>query len=344
MTDRPLVSIITPSYNQAPFLEQTIQSVLSQGYSPLEYIVVDGASSDGSLEIIRRYAERLAWWASEPDSGQAEAINKGLRRAQGEVVAWLNSDDLYLPGAIASAVHALQAEPGLGMVFGDAITIDAQGGPLNKLVFGEWGLSELIRFRIICQPSVFMRRRFLEQVGLLDNSYHFLLDHHLWVRMARRAPLRYLGALGVQGGFTPLAAARYHPGAKNVVLAAKVGGEIERLLDWMQNQPDLAALIAANRRQVFGGAYRLTARYLLDGGLPAQALRYYWKACLSWPSYALKHAHRMAYAALCLLGLDSPVDSLRDSSTLKGRQQLSAELRASGLANWPGLCLEICPP
>lgn len=340
IADRPLVSIITPSYNQAAYLEHTIQSVLAQDYAPLEYIIVDGASSDGSVEVIRCYADRLAWWASEPDHGQADAINKGLQRARGEVVAWLNSDDLYLPGAVASAVDALQANPGLGMVFGDAITIDAQGRPLNKLAFGAWGLSELMRFRIICQPAVFMRRSVLEDGGWLDTSYHFLLDHHLWLRMACRAPVRYIGAgAGCQEKIFPLAAARYHPGAKNVTMAAQVGREVERLLDWMQEQPELASLVGQNRRQVLGGAYRLTARYLLEGGLPAQALRYYGKACLYWPSYALKHAHRMVYAALCLLKLNRLVDPWRARSTQEQRGHLSAELKTQNMAAWPGLCL-----
>ena len=147
-----LVSIITPSYNQAAFLEKTIQSVLAQTGAQIEYIIIDGGSRDGSVNIIQRYAGRLAYWVSEPDSGQAEAINKGLQRARGEIVAWLNSDDLYLPGAVSSAVAVLEQKPELGMVFGDAITIDAAGRPLNRLVFGNWGFRSSCAFASSASP------------------------------------------------------------------------------------------------------------------------------------------------------------------------------------------------
>ncbi len=296
----PLVSIITPSYNQAAFLEQTMRSVLAQDYAPIEYIVVDGASSDGSPEIIQRYADKLEWWVSEPDSGQAEAINKGLNRAQGEIVAWLNSDDLYLPGIVSGAVAALQADPRLGMVFGDAITIDVEGQPLNRLSFGDYSLKELMGFRIICQPAVFMRRAVLEQArqgpnkDALDTSYHFMLDHHLWLRMAKIAPIRHVSALW--------AAARHHPAAKNVAQAAGFADETQRLLRWMQLQPDLAPLVKANQKMVEAGAYRLSARYLLDGGQPGPALQAYGQAFRSDPVYTIKHWRRILYAVLSLVG------------------------------------------
>ena len=115
MPDLPLVSIITPSFNQARFLEATLRSVLEQDYPRIEYLVVDGASSDGSVDIIRRYADQLTWWVSEKDSGQSEAINKGLRRARGEFIGWLNSDDIYLPGAVAAAVQIFQSHPRAGL-------------------------------------------------------------------------------------------------------------------------------------------------------------------------------------------------------------------------------------
>jgi glycosyltransferase involved in cell wall biosynthesis len=348
--EKPLVSIITPSYNQAAFLEYTIRSVLEQEYAPIEYLIVDGASKDHSVEIIQRFASRLAWWVSEPDSGQAEAINKGLLRARGDIVAWLNSDDLYLPGAITQAVAALQAEPALGMVFADAITINAQGQPLNRLSFGDWSLEELMAFRIICQPALFMRRSLLEKAGFLDPTYHFMLDHHLWIRIARLAPIRYaVNRLTQAPSETehPLwAAARQHAHAKNVAQATDFGRETLRLLQWIQSQPDLASQYMRTRRHVLAGAYRLNARYLLDGGMAWAALQSYSKAMLNWPGYTLKHWHRMAYAVLCLLKVNSLADRLRAALEIRQRCRLIAELQHSQptqqkLDNWPGLHLTL---
>jgi glycosyltransferase involved in cell wall biosynthesis len=125
MSEFPLVSIITPSYQQAAFLEQTMKSVLEQDYPNIEYLVADGGSVDGSVEIIQRYADRLAWWVSEKDHGQGEAINKGFTRAKGKYIAWVNSDDFYMPGAIRSAVAELEAHPDVGMVFGDVKVVES---------------------------------------------------------------------------------------------------------------------------------------------------------------------------------------------------------------------------
>ena len=324
-----LVSIVTPSYNQAAFLEHTIQSVLAQDYADIEYLVVDGGSTDGSVEIIegyaRRYPDRLVWWVSERDAGQAEAINKGLARARGELAAWLNSDDLLLPGAVCAAATALQANPGLGMVFGDAITIDAQGRPLGRLQFGDLGLADLMRFRIICQPAVFMRRLLVEQAGLLDPSFHFLLDHHMWLRLARIAPVQH-----VSGWW---AAARHHPQAKNTAQAAEFGREAVRLLNWMRANPEYAADLEKDRQRIEAGAHRLNARYLLDGGQPGPALRAYGNALRLSPAFALQHWHRMVYAALSLVGakgLASWYFRLRPDR----RPDLSV---IPGIAAWPGL-------
>ncbi|HNJ13431.1 MAG TPA: glycosyltransferase family 2 protein, partial [Anaerolineales bacterium] len=122
-----LVSIITPSYNQAAYLEQTLLSVLNQDHAPIEYIVVDGASKDASVEIIKKYSDRLAYWVSEKDGGQAEAINKGFARATGEIIAWLNSDDYYLPGAVSAAVKMFEANPEMVLVYGNMLAVDEYG-------------------------------------------------------------------------------------------------------------------------------------------------------------------------------------------------------------------------
>ena len=330
-----LVSIITPSFNQAAFLEQTIRSVLLQEGVEIEYCVVDGASTDGSAEIIQRYAaqnvERLSWWVSEPDRGQADAINKGFRHARGDIIAWLNSDDLYLPGAVQKAVSALQDDPSLGLVYGDAITIDEAGHPLNRLSFGNWSLPDLLAFRIICQPAVFMRRSILEQAGYLDPSYHYMLDHQLWIRMGRLAPIGHIREI--------LGVARQHAGAKNVKQASGFSRETQRCLEWIQTQPDLAAILKNDRRRILAGAYRLEARYYLDGGEPGTALSYYAKSLWYGPRYAWKHWHRMAYAAFSVLGAKKLADRiLLPASAQRKQRTVPAELKNCG--DWPGLNLE----
>lgn len=360
MTTFPLVSIVTPSYNQAQFLEQTISSVLGQDYPNLEYLIADGGSTDGSREIIQRHSDRLAWWVSEPDAGQAEAINKGLRRARGEIVAWLNSDDLYLPGAVSQAVEVLNKNPDLGFVYGEAITIDENGKPLGRFRFEEWGLVDLASFRIICQPAVFMRRSVLERAGYLDSSYHYMLDHHLWIRMARLAPVAFVRA-GAETSERPLrglwAAARHHAGAKNVSQAAGFGREIFGILEWMKTQPDLAELIHRFRGRVLSGAYRLNARYLLDGGLPGRSLVSYWQAVRYRPAFGLRHWHRMIYALLWILGLKPLTDrvtkkffsqkqinlvkTLRETALMPSAEFHSIPPDPYRLVDWPGIQLDL---
>lgn len=189
----PLVSIVTPSYNQAQFLEATIQSVLSQDYPHLEYIIVDGGSTDGSLEIIRNYADRLAWWVSEPDRGQTDAINKGFARARGEIFAWLNSDDTYEPGAVRAAVEFLMTHPEVGMVYGDANFIDEAGRVIGKFNARQTDYRRLRRGYVhIPQQAAFFRASLWREVGPLDPSFYFAMDYDLWVRIAARAPIVYV--------------------------------------------------------------------------------------------------------------------------------------------------------
>lgn len=188
----PLVSIVTPSYNQSEYLEQTLQSVLNQEYPHVEYIVIDGGSTDGSTEIIKRYAHQLAYWVSEPDEGQTDAINKGFANAHGDIFAWLNSDDLYRPGAVADVVAYFRDHPEVGMVYGNADYIDDNGEIIGCFPAAQTDYKRLRRGYVhIPQQAAFFRARLWQMVGPLDPSFYFALDYDLWVRIASLVPIRH---------------------------------------------------------------------------------------------------------------------------------------------------------
>jgi glycosyltransferase involved in cell wall biosynthesis len=191
-----LVSIITPSYNQARFLEATLRSVLDQDYPEIEYIVIDGGSKDGSVEILERYSDRLAYWASEVDRGQTDAINKGFAHAKGDILAWLNSDDILLPGAVREAVAFLTTHPETGMVYGDASFIDEHGNEIGRFPARQTDYRRLCQGYVhIPQQASFWRAELWRRVGPLDPSFYFAMDYDLWVRLARQAPLQYVPRL-----------------------------------------------------------------------------------------------------------------------------------------------------
>ena len=193
MSAGPLVSIVTPSLNQAEYIRAAIESVLAQDYPNIEYIVMDGGSSDATAAVVAEYGSRLSW-VSEPDHGQAHAINKGFQRARGEIVAWLNSDDVLLPGSVSAAVAAYAETPAVGAVYGDGYTMDREGRLTGKFPFSEafnlWRLTWLCDY--ILQQTCFFRRDALEQVGWLDETLCWALDWDLLVRLGQRFGLRYV--------------------------------------------------------------------------------------------------------------------------------------------------------
>ncbi len=184
----PRVSIVTPSYNQGRFIEETIRSVLLQGYPNLEYIIIDGGSTDDSVEIIRKYEPWLAYWVSEPDLGQSHAINKGWARATGDAISWLNSDDTLVPGGLAAAVEALYGDPALGLVYGNVHITDA-ASRVTRVLFGHTFVPELMVVHWqnpVQQQGFLMKRSLLNRVGWLDESMHYCMDFDYWVRIALR--------------------------------------------------------------------------------------------------------------------------------------------------------------
>lgn len=196
LSEKPKVSIITPSYNQGQFLEATIQSVLVQDYPDIEYIIVDGASKDNSVEIIRKYQDKLAWWVSEKDKGHADALNKGFGRASGEILAWLNSDDTYYPGAVSEAVAYLVDHPEVGMVYGDANLIDEEGNFLEKFASKQTDYRAMLRGSVhIPQATTFFRADLWKKVGPLDLKLFFAFDYDFWVKLAKVSEVRYLPRL-----------------------------------------------------------------------------------------------------------------------------------------------------
>jgi GT2 family glycosyltransferase len=236
-----LVSIVTPSFNQGQYIAATIDSVLAQGYPHIEYIVVDGASSDCTLEILRRYEDRICW-ISEHDDGQAAAINKGWRMARGEIVAWLNSDDVYWPGAVCAAVDAFHQHPEAGVIFGDCMYIAKDGAPLEAYKTYAFDYMQFVRSARspIPQPSAFIRRAVLDAAGYLDETFQLALDYEFWLRAGLYYPVEYVPHT--------LSGYRVHATSKSATQSAACGAETVRAFHKLFARSDLSPAIRGLER------------------------------------------------------------------------------------------------
>lgn len=216
---RPLVSVITPSFQQGGFIRETIESVMSQDYPHVELIVMDGGSRDGTVDILResasKYGSRFRFF-SEKDKGQSNALNKGLALAKGPLIGWLNSDDTYLPHAISRAVAALDRHPEYGIVYGKANFTDKNNQTIRPYpVERNVDRRRLFDVCTICQPAAFIRRSVLDEAGPIDESLHFCMDYELWIRIAKRYQLGYVDQL--------LANSRLHEDSKSIKQYFTVG-------------------------------------------------------------------------------------------------------------------------
>ncbi len=205
MADAPVISIITPSYNQAEFVEETLFSVLSQeGDFYLDYLVIDGGSSDRSPRIIKAFAEQVEngeWqglcmglnfrWVSERDHGQTDALKKGFDLAEGDILAWLNSDDVYLPGTLQAAADFFKDNPDVALLYGDAQYCDVAGNVIGRYPTEEFDFAKLAWFNFFCQPSTFFTKQSFEAVGGLDTYLQFAMDYDLFIRLGRSFETRH---------------------------------------------------------------------------------------------------------------------------------------------------------
>lgn len=270
----PRISIVVPSFNQADFLEETLMSLLRQGYPDLEIIVMDGGSTDGSVDILRHYAPWLTSWTSAPDGGQADAINRGLATTTGDVLGWLNSDDTLLPGALFAAAAALRADEAVDVVYGDVRFTAADGRYLNQMSSWAFDLKQLVcATNLLPQPSTFFRRRAWQRVGGLDESLRLCLDYDLWLRMA----LAGFGFRHVAGDWSTY---RLHDASKTESQALKFADEMDRVV---RAAFERGAAYPAWRAEADSNLAQYRAEALLRQGKDAEARRWFWRAARIHP-------------------------------------------------------------
>jgi len=246
--------VVTPSFNQAAFIEEAIRSVLLQGYPNLEYFIMDGGSTDGSVEVIRRYEPWLAGWISGPDEGQSDAINKGWRQGSGDIVAWLNADDMYYPGTFRTIARIFRSRSDVLVVSGAGASCDRDG----ETVLSRKRPSPMDPYAMISscggvplQPSVFLRREVLDEIGYLDTGLHYVMDWEYWIRIGLRYPA---GAVAATDAV--LSMNREWPLTKTNTSSEAICNEHRRVMDRLfAHRPEDGRL-----RAIRGAAYRASYR------------------------------------------------------------------------------------
>lgn len=257
---RPFFTIVTPSFNQGKFIRKTIESVLSQDFRNFEYLIFDGGSSDETVSILKSYGDSVKW-VSEPDRGQAHAVNKGLITSHGEVIGWLNSDDIYYPGALQTVHNTFIKHPEIDVVYGMADHIDENDNLIEPYYNEEWDYERLKEICFISQPAVFFRRTVVDEFGMLDENLKYCMDYEYWLRIGKAKPFYYLK----QG----IAGSRLYKDTKTLGSAVAVHEEI---LDMFREKigeiPD---------RWIFAHAHAVARAHGLKRESPADNLKFVMK-------------------------------------------------------------------
>jgi glycosyltransferase involved in cell wall biosynthesis len=229
----PKISVITPSFNQGDYIEETIRSVIMQNYPNLEYIIIDGGSNDNTVDIIKKYENSISYWVSEQDEGQSSAINKGFKRSSGDIIAWLNSDDIYLADTFIQMIRCINKFPDAGMIYGDYFQKNESTGTLIRINGGDFNFNRLIWDNYIPQPTVFMKSELLKTIGYLDESYHYTMDYDYWIRVSQEYPVAYCPQL--------LAQFRFHPESKSVKDKKKFDTDLINIFEKLLKNPKIGA-------------------------------------------------------------------------------------------------------
>jgi glycosyltransferase involved in cell wall biosynthesis len=293
--EHQLVSIVTPTFNQSNFLRETIESVLGQSYPHLEYLVFDDGSTDATPRILAAYSDRISW-ESQPNMGQTPTINKGWQRSRGEIVTWLNSDDTLLPGALEKVVTFFRQNPDVDIVFGDTLFTQEDGTPIESSK-GR-GVFDYEKFVVECenpiaQPSAFIRRRVLDNVGLLDPHYYYFMDWDFWLRSGGRHRIAYYPEL--------LSTYRLHSESKTVAQGVKAAPELEYMYRKFFSRDDVPAKIRRLERRAMANMFFTSGGYYLRANDQTRAAQMALRALRIYPMAISegKMIHKLAY---CLLG------------------------------------------
>jgi glycosyltransferase involved in cell wall biosynthesis len=282
---KPAITIITPSFNQGKFIRRTLESVASQGIPSLEHLVFDGGSHDETLSVLQASGPAVSW-ISEPDRGQGHAVNKGFKAARGDIIGWLNSDDIYYPGALRSVLDFFSRHPEADILYGMADHIDEHDRCIEPYYNEPWDYERLKEICFICQPAVFFRRVIMERYGLLDESLRYCMDYEYWLRIGRKTPFQYLEQ--------KLAGSRLYRETKTLGSAVPVHQEILAMLK--------KRIGTVPGRWIFGYAHVVARESGLTRETKAENFRFVKKVALVSLLTFIRMRHYIPLADLQLIG------------------------------------------